>query len=304
MKTIFVAALAAISLSSVANADVYVHGRSGDRNNPGYYNTNPANGTATKGTAAKFVSARLTAATVNTDRRYWSNQTAFYGFPALDAANAAGTKNYLNWDGTSEVVANATVVNALRAGLPAGGNVTRTHSTGGLINARLLYLYGTAKGAKGGWVSRSVAAASAEGGSEMADTGATWYGGVMGNLAGVTTWPVDTSLRTPNARSFTHNFASSLTYHGGGSNSDPEAGLFGSGVAAFTLPGEDDGAVAYHSTLGKSVVGRFCNTAYWYTVGCDTGRTWNNSENYTGHVSKENQYWGHGASLQYASRGW
>jgi hypothetical protein len=304
MKKIIVTALAALAVSSAANADVYVHGRSGDRNNPAYYNTTPANGTTAKGRAAKYVSNRLTAATVNTDARYWTNQAAFYGFASLDSANAAGTKSYFNWDGISEVVTNATVVNALRANLPAGGNVTRTHSTGGLINARLLNLYGTAAGAKGGWISRSVAAASAEGGSEMADTGATWYGGVMGNLAGVTTWPVDTSLRTPNARSFSHNFAGSPVYHGGGYNADPEAGIVGSGVAAWTLPGEDDGAVAYHSSLGKSTTGRFCNTAFWYTVGCDTGRTWNNGENYAGHFPRENQYWGHGFALQFAARGW
>jgi hypothetical protein len=305
MKKIIVTALAALSVAGVANADVYVHGRSGDRNNPAYYNTNPANGSTAKGVAAKYVSNRLTAATVNTDRRYWSNQATFYGFASLDGANFDGkAKSYFNWDGVSEVVTNATVVNALRNNLPAGGSITRTHSTGGLINARLLNLYGTSAGAKGGWVARSVAAASAEGGSEMADTGATWYGGVMGNLAGVTTWPVDTSLRTPNARSFTHNFAGSPTYHGGGYNSDPEAGLIGSGVAAWTLPGEDDGAVAYHSTLGKAVIGRFCNTAYWYTVGCDTGRTWNNGENYSGHSPREYQYWGHGFALQFAARGW
>lgn len=300
MKKIICAALATAALSSGANADVYVHGRSGDRNNPAYYNVTAGS----KGVAAKFVSAKLSAATVNTDAGYWTNQSTFYGYANLSSANSGGTKSFFNWNGTSEVVTSSTVVNALRAGLPSGGNVTRSHSTGGLINARLLNLYGTAKGAKGGWISRSVAAASAEGGSEMADSGATWYGGVMGNLAGVTTWPVDVSLRTANARSFSHNFAGSLVNHGGGSNSDPEAGLIGSGVAAFTLPGEDDGAVAYHSTLGKSVIGRFCNTASWYSVGCDTGRTWNNSENYSGHVSKENQYWGHGASLQYAARAW
>jgi hypothetical protein len=305
MKKITLIALATVSLAGVANADVYIHGRSGDRNNPGYYNTNPANGTTTKGTPATYASARLTAPTVNSDGRYWSNQAAFYGFASLDGANYDGKpKSYFNWDGTSEVITNSTVVNALRNNLPAGASITRTHSTGGLINARLLNLYGTSAGAKGGWIARSVAAASAEGGSEMADTGATWLGGVLGNLAGVTTWPVDVSLRTANARSFSHNFSGSPTYHGGGYNSDPEAGIFGSATAAYTLPGEDDGAVAYHSSLGKAVKGRFCNTAYWYTVGCDTGRTWNNGENYSGHTPREYQYWGHGFALQFAARGW
>ena len=129
MKKVIITALAALSVSGVANADVYVHGRSGDRNNPGYYNTTPANGATAKGAAAKYVSNRLTAPTVNTDGRYWSSQATFYGFASLDGTNAAGTKNYLNWDGVSEVITNSTVVNALRAGLPAGGNVTRTHST-------------------------------------------------------------------------------------------------------------------------------------------------------------------------------
>lgn len=294
------ASMALAALAPTASADIYVHGRSGDRNMESYYNT--TNNTAYH-KHSTFVSARRTSAVVNTDAGYWTHQNTYYAHTA-NGANAAGTKSYFNWDGTSDVVTSSTTVNALRAGLPAGGNVTRTHSTGGLINARLLALYGTVPLTGKGYIMRSVAAASAEGGSELADTGATWIGGVMGSIVGMKIWPVDNSLRTSVARSFTHNFAGSVVYHGGGSNCDTESGMFATGTAAYTLPGEDDGAVAYHSTLGKAYTGRFCNTAYWYTVGCDTGYTWNSNRNYSGHVSKENQYWGHGVSLQYAGRGW
>ena len=301
MKNITIAAvLASMALAATASADIYVHGRSGDRNMESYYTT--TNNTAYH-RHSKFVAARLTAAVVNTDAGYWTHMNTYYAQTA-NGANAAGTKRYFNWNGTADVVTSSTTVNALRAGLPAGGNVTRTHSTGGLINARLLALYGTTPLTGKGYISRSVAAASAEGGSEMADTGTTWIGGVMASIAGVATWPVDNALRTPVARSFTHNFAGSVVYHGGGSNCDPEAGMFATAAAAYTLPGEDDGAVAYHSTLGKNRIGRFCDVAEWYTVGCDTGYTWNSNYNYTGHVSKEHQYWGHGVSLQYAGRGW
>ena len=214
------------------------------------------------------------------DYRYWGNYAT---------TNVSGTKYAWNWDGDSEVVTNNTVVGAYNASLPSN-SVVRCHSAGCLITARAIYLYGNSK------FSRVVAAASAEGGSELASIGS--LGGAIDGL--------NNSLRPNVARSFSHN-SSIMTYHGGGSNSEavPTWGLFLSPVTSATLPGEDDGAVAYHSTLGKASTGTWCDTdSVWWnpaTYGCTA---WNKGTQYTGHAVKEVQYWGHSPSTAYAARGW
>lgn len=223
----------------------------------------------------------------NTYQRGLSQDYGYWGGYAT--ANVSGAKAAWNWDGDSEVITNNAVVSAYNTALPSK-SVVRCHSAGCLITARALYLYGTGK------FSRVVAAASAEGGSELASIGS--LGGAIGGL--------NNSLRPNVARSFSHN-NTVATYHGGGSNSSavPTWGLLLSPVTSATLPGEDDGAVAYHSTLGKATTGTWCDgDSVWYNPASYGCTAWNKGTQYTGHVAKEIQYWGHSPSTAFAARGW
>jgi hypothetical protein len=194
-----------------------------------------------------------------------------------------------NWDGESEVVSNSSVASAYNTALPAK-SVVRCHSAGCLITARAIQLYGIAK------FSRVVAGASAEGGSELANIGS--LGGLLGGL--------NNSLRTSAARSFSHA-TGAPTHHGGGSKSEgvPLWGILFSPFTAAVLPGEDDGAVAYHSTLGKASTGKFCNgDSKWYNPASWGCTAWNKGAMYSGHAAREVQYWGHSPSRAFAARGW
>jgi len=260
MKKFAMLAVAAMAVSSVANADVYIHGR------------DPGN-TRAKG--------------FNQDYSYWGT----YAGANFDGA----TKRAFNWDGASLVVSSSTVVNTFSAGLATRANIIRCHSAGCLVTARLINLYGTGK------VGRVVAGSSAEGGSELASISQPE--------------PLTNDLKTGAARSFSHN-AGVLTHHGGGSNCEPlGAGTWGSffssAVVSPTLPGEDDGAVAYHSTLGKAATGSYCDPDDWFCTdyASESGMGWNGSywsggNNYSGHVIRAADYVGHSTARQYSGRGW
>lgn len=247
-------------VTSIANADIYVHGR-----DPG--NTRPRG--------------------FNQDYSYWGT----YASSNFDG----GAKQAFNWDGSSKIVTDTTVVNALYNGLAARANIIRCHSAGCLITARMIQIYGTSK------VGRVVAGSSAEGGSELANISQPE--------------PLTYDLQPGTARSFSHNSVV-LTHHGGGSNCEPlGAGTWGSffssAVVSPTLPGEDDGAVAYHSTLGKAAAGSYCDPDDWFCTdyGGESGMGWNGSywvggNNYTGHVIRAADYVGHSTARQYAARGW
>lgn len=253
MKKFTMLAVAAVAVSSAANADVYVHGKGSNKYARG----------------------------LTTDFAYWAGAAT---------TNASGAKQAYNWDGESEVISNSSVVSAYNTLLPAKA-VVRCHSAGCLITARAIQLFGIAK------FSRVVAGASAEGGSELANIGS--LGGLAGGL--------NNSLRPSASRSFSHA-TGALTYHGGGSNSDAFGsgwGVVASPLTSSTLPGEDDGAVAYHSALGKASTGTWCDSdSVWYNPASYGCTAWNKGTNYSGHVSKEKQYWGHGQSMSFAARGW
>jgi len=217
---------------------------------------------------------------LTTDFGYWESYAG---------TNVSGTKKAWNWDGESEVISDSSVVSAYNAALPAA-SVVRCHSAGCLITARAIQLYGSAKFA------RVVAGASAEGGSELANIGS--LGGLTGGL--------NNSLRPSAARSFSHN-SGAPTYHGGGSSSEavPLWGVLASPLTAATLPGEDDGAVAYHSTLGKASTGTWCDgDSVWYNPASYGCTAWNKGTQYGGHSAREIQYWGHSPSRAFATRGW
>lgn len=277
MKSIINIVIAtSLATSTFAHADVYVHGRNSGRDNP-----------------ARVADGQP--AQANTDRGYWSwscGKGSLGSWSAcstdIDGKNWDGlSKNYLNWDGVSKVIeVNNTAVNPLNTHInsKSGTSVIHTHSTGGLIIDRMIFLYGSSKVR---WVEN---ASSAGGGSELAC--------IQQPV------PVDYNLCTSSARSFSHN-SGATHYHYGGSNSNPEMlWLLGSAVSSSQLPGEDDGAVAYHSTLGKASTGTWCdkNSDWWDPTswGCTQ---WDQGTNYTGHRSYYKAYTDHRYGLSYA-RGW
>lgn len=90
-------------------------------------------------------------------------------------------------------------------------------------------------------IRRVWASSSAAGGSELANA-AFWAGDGMVN-----------ALKTGNARgSYNHNNTRGIGVHA-------IAGYEGSFGASAILPGEDDGAVSYHSTCGINATGSFSN---------------------------------------------
>lgn len=106
-----------------------------------------------------------------------------------------------------------------------------------------------AGGTQTGWNIKWVDVASgAAGGSELANMG-DW----------TTSSPLVTDLKTSNARSmYDHNQTRSKTlYMFGGASGTWYAG---------TLPGQDDEAVSYHSTLGIATTASVCN---WSDYFCD-----------------------------------
>lgn len=252
MKKFAMLAVAAMAVSSAANADVYVHGKGSNSYKRG----------------------------LTTDFGYWGGYAT---------GNASGAKQAYNWDGESEVISNGSVVSAYNTALPAKA-IVRCHSAGCLITARAIQLYGIGK------FTRVVAGASAEGGSELANIGS--LGGLAGGL--------NNSLRPSAARSFSHA-TGAPTYHGGGSNSVavPTWGVLSSPLTSATLPGEDDGAVAYHSSLGKASTGTWCDgDSAWYNPASYGCTAWNKGTQYSGHSAREIQYWGHSPSASFAARGW
>lgn len=119
------------------------------------------------------------------------------------------------------------------------------HSAGCLATDYFLSNYGFVTDDNGydvniNWVFQ---VASASGGSELADM-AIWAGSGM-----------DYALKTGNARSFNHNI-------GGGASFWHIGGFDGWWYSSWRLPGEDDGAVSFHSTCGKNSTGSYddCQT--------------------------------------------
>ena len=88
-----------------------------------------------------------------------------------------------------------------------------------------------------------LAAASASGGSELADL-AFWESNSM-----------VAALKTGTARSFNHNVSGGVaSYH--------VAGFDGDWYSSWRLSGEDDGAVAFHTTCGKNTTGSYDDCKY------------------------------------------
>jgi hypothetical protein len=188
------------------------------------------------------------------------------------SSTAAGVnKKAVNWDGHSHVSdQNYLVRNALDC-YCTGPNwcYVAAHSAGDLMIGYALSMYGgstrqvknatpDASGACGnasgnptqtGWNIKWVdIAAGAGGGSELADVG-DW----------TTSEPLVSDLKTATARAlYDHNNTRSHWFY-------MYAGASGT-LYSFVLPGQDDEAVAYHSSGGVSGAsgGAYCNPSDWF----------------------------------------
>jgi hypothetical protein len=222
------------SVASATNYTLWIHGR------------NPGGGTVA-GTYDDF--------------KYWGPGTT----------SAGVNKKAVNWDGTNTIAStNGAILNALDC-YCTGGNFcyVAVHSAGDLQIGYALALYGSSKRYKKnatpnsagvcgnsdgstqtGWNIKWVAAASgASGGSELADLG-SW----------AVSDPLTKDLVTTTARAmYNHNQTQGRTVY-------RFAGASGTLYSAL-LPGQDDEAVAYHSTGGVSGTAgaAFGNPADWFT---------------------------------------
>jgi len=199
--------------------------------------------------------------TTYTDFSYWG--------PSSTAAGV--NKKAVNWDGQSSISSqNGKIRDALDC-YCTGGNwcYVAAHSAGDMQIGYALALYGTSARSKKnaipnssgvcgntdgttqtGWNIKWVDVASgAGGGSELANVGQVFTGNA-----------IDTDLKTGNARAlYNHNATASAWFY-------MFAGASGT-LYSGTLPGQDDEAVAYHSTGGVSVTGSFCNPGDWFCDG-------------------------------------
>jgi hypothetical protein len=186
-------------------------------------------------------------------------------------STAAGVnKKSVNWDGYSSVSSQSYHIRDALDCFCTGSNwcYIATHSAGDLIFGYTLANYGgsarlkknaspNSSGVCGntdgtsqtGWNIKWVRAASgAGGGSELADSG-SW---ATGN-------PIDTDLKTATARAmYNHNTTYGAWFY-------MYAGAKGT-LYSGILPGQDDEAVAYHSSGGVSGSsgGSYCNPSDWF----------------------------------------
>ena len=186
------------------------------------------------------------------------------------AGTAAGiNKKAVNWDGYNSISSqNGKIRDALDC-FCTGSNwcYIATHSAGDLMVGYTLANYGSSTrvaknaapngagvcgdsggGSQAGWNIKWVRAASgAGGGSELSDAG-SW----------TTSEPLVKDLKTTTARAmYNHNSTQSVWFY-------MYAGARGT-VYSGILPGQDDEAVAYHSSGGVSgsAGGSYCNPSDW-----------------------------------------
>ncbi|PTL84191.1 hypothetical protein [Vitiosangium sp. GDMCC 1.1324] len=206
------------------------------------------------------------------------------------SASAGVNKKAVNWNGSQSIASqNAYIRNALDC-FCTGDNwcYIAVHSAGDLQIGYTLALYGTsarnkknatpnssgvcgdAGGTQTGWNIKWVDVASgAGGGSELADYG-EW----------AVSDPIVSDLVTSTARSkYNHNTTASVWFY-------MFAGAKGTAYSGI-LSGQDDEAVAYHSTGGVSAKGGFCNPGDWFcdgTLNTGTAATSNGKAKWSYHT--------------------
>lgn len=142
------------------------------------------------------------------------------------------TKRYVYWDSTQSPNSTGscrgqTVIYSAIKTYCGGSNscVIQCHSAGCMAMDRYFRNGSPRRNIR--WV---VFAGSASGGSEMADL-KLWNN----------KYPIDSALKTGSARSWNHNASPVSLYHFAG---------YKGNLMSWRLPGEDDGAVAFHSGCG------------------------------------------------------
>ena len=233
-------------------------------------------GTAYAGNYTLWVHGR------NTSQNTQPGNHADFTYWGPSSVSAGVNKKAVNWDGVSRI---STTNGHIRAALDCyctGNNwcYVATHSAGDLNFSYALSLYGgstryvrnaspnssgvcgTTGGTQTGWNIKWVDVASgAAGGSELANLG-EW----------AVSDPLTTDLKTANARSmFNHNQTRGVMFY-------MFAGAKGS-LHASLLPGQDDEALAYHTTGGLSSTGSFCNPGDWF---CDDTLEYGTGGSYKG----------------------
>jgi hypothetical protein len=253
LSTAIIAATALVGAeASATNYTLWIHGRNG--------------GSTQRGNYADF--------------SYWG--------PSSTAAGI--NKKAVNWNGTQRIsVENFRVRDALDC-FCTGTNwcYIASHSAGNLQIGYALSMYGgstrnkknavpnstgvcgDAGGTQVGWNIKWVDVASgAGGGSELAN---------MGDWA--SSEPLTSDLVTSTSRGmYNHNTTRSIWFY-------MFAGANGTAYSG-TLPGQDDEAVAYHSTGGVSVTGGFCNPGDWFcdgTLNTGTAATSNGKAKWSYHT--------------------
>ncbi|MFY0525208.1 hypothetical protein ACN28I_19370 [Archangium gephyra] len=254
LSTAIIAATALVGAeASATNYTLWIHGRNG--------------GSTQRGNYADF--------------SYWG--------PSSTAAGI--NKKAVNWNGTQRIsVENFRVRDALDC-FCTGANwcYIAAHSAGNLQIGYALSMYGgsarykknavpNSSGVCGntdgttqvGWNIKWVDVASgAGGGSELANYG-DW----------ATSEPLTSDLVTSTARGmYNHNTTRSIWFY-------MFAGSRGTAYSGV-LPGQDDEAVAYHSTGGVSATGGFCNPGDWFcdgTLNTGTAATSNGKAKWSYHT--------------------
>jgi len=217
---------------------------------------------------------------VYTDFSYWGPS----------ATSAGVNKKAVNWNGVGHISdQNYRVRDALDC-YCTGSNwcYIAAHSAGDLQIGYALALYGG--------TTRSVRNASPGADGKCGTTGSTQTGwnikwvdvasgaGGGSELANMGDWAVGdaltTDLKTSNARTlYDHNQTRGIWFY-------MFAGAKGTAYSG-TLPGQDDEAVAYHSTGGVSNTGGFCNAGDWFcdgTLNAGTTATSNNVAKWAYHT--------------------
>ncbi len=209
------------------------------------------------------------------------NDFSYWG-PSTTAAGV--NKKAVNWDGYNKISTQGQVVRNALDCFCTGTNwcYITVHSAGNLMLGYNLSMYGgssrsiknavaasdgtcsaaTGGGTQTGWNIKWVnVAGGAAGGSELADAG-SW----------ALTEPLVSDLKTSTARAmYDHNNTRGLTFY-------MFAGARGT-LYSGILPGQDDEAIAYHSSGGVSGSsnGSYCNPSDWFCSALTTGTAANSN---------------------------
>ncbi len=211
------AALVASASLSAGTITVFVHGKSGSN-----YNSTGTTDISTDGKSS-----------------YWG----------ANANTVSGTKYFVGYDGTSDprtygAARAQTNLTTVLVNQCKGVDTCKIvcHSAGCYATEYFLSNLGGTASSKGFKISGVTALAAASGGSELANSLNAITFGYSGNA-------MDKALIVTTARSsFSHNNTAGVTVA-------HVPGYKGMAGASAILPGEDDYAVAYHSSCGYSTVG-------------------------------------------------